>query len=130
MRNFTEVKALAAEIKRKKVPITMRARLVVMKTALKMSNFDEALVCFRELRSIWQDVPPSESTAQRHSVSPLAELACKEHRLEKFLPELTGTLITGEVVHMLLVESARLNDTSLTQHVEKLARTRPMVCCE
>jgi len=68
MRNFTEVKALVAEMKRKKVPITMRARLVVMKTALKMSNFDEALVCFRELRSMWQDVPPSETTAQRHLV--------------------------------------------------------------
>jgi len=87
-----------------------------------MSNFDEALVCFRELRSMWQDVPPSESTAQRHLVSQLAELACKEHRLEKLLPELTGTLLTEEVVHMLLVESARQNDTSLTQHVEKLAR--------
>ena len=86
MRNFTEMKALVAEMKRKKVPITMRARLVVMKTALKMSNFDEALDCFKEHRSIWQVVPPSESTALRHLVSQLAELACKEHRLDKFLP--------------------------------------------
>merc|ERR1719327_2473849 len=123
MRNFTEVRALVAEMKRKKVLISMRARLVIMKTALKMSNFDEALVCFRELLPMWQDVPSSESTSQRHLVSQLAELACKEHRLEKLLPELTGTtLVSEEVVHMLLAECARQNDLSLTQRVEKLAR--------
>merc|ERR1719171_2178838 len=123
MRNFTEVRALVAEMKRKKVLISMRARLVIMKTALKMSNFDEALVCFRELLPMWQDVPSSESTSQRHLVSQLAELACKEHRLEKLLPELTGTtLVSEEVVHMLLAECARQSDSSLTQRVEKLAR--------
>ena len=46
-----------------------------------MNNFDEALVRFREIRSKWQDVPPSEPTAQRHLVSQLAELACKENRV-------------------------------------------------
>merc|ERR1719375_2782479 len=123
MRNFTEVRALVAEMKRKKVLISMRARLVIMKTALKMSNFDEALVCFRELLPMWQDVPSSESNSQRHLVSQLAELACKEHRLEKLLPELTGTtLVSEEVVHMLLAECARQNDLSLTQRVELLAR--------
>ena len=55
----------------------MRARLAIMKTALKMSNFDEALVCFRELLPMWQDGPSSESTSQRHLVSQRAELACK-----------------------------------------------------
>merc|ERR1719311_1668034 len=123
MRNFPEVRALVVEMKRKKVLISRRARLVIMKTALKMSNFDEALVCFRELLPMWQDVPSSESTSQRHLVSQLAELACKEHRLEKLLPELTGTtLVSEEVVHMLLAECARQNDLSLTQRVEKLAR--------
>merc|ERR1719375_2476071 len=123
MRNFTEVRALVAEMKRKKVLISMCARLVIMKTALMMSNFDEALVCFRELLPMWQDVPSSESTSQRHLVSQLAELACKEHRLEKLLPELTGTtLVSEEVVHMLLAECARQSDSSLTQRVEKLAR--------
>merc|ERR1719375_1519878 len=123
MRNFTEVRALVAEMKRKKVLISMRARLVIMKTALKMSNFDEALVCFRELLPMWQDVPSSESTSQRHLVSQLAELACKEHRLEKLLPELTGTtLVSEEVVYLLLAECARQSDSSLTQRVEKLAR--------
>ena len=123
MRNFTEVRALVAEMKRKKVRILMRARLAIMKTALKMSNFDEALFCFRELLPMWQDVPSSESISQRHPVSQLAELACKEHRLEKLLPELTGkTLVSEEVVHMLLAECARQSDSSLTQRVEKLAR--------
>ena len=61
-------------------------------------------------------------------VSQLAELACREHRLEKFLPEPTGTLLTEEVVHMSLEGSAPQNETSLTQHVEKLGRTRPIVC--
>ena len=64
MRNFLEVRARVAEVKRKKVLISMRARLVFMKTALKMSNSDVALVCFWELLPMWQDVP-LESTAWR-----------------------------------------------------------------
>ena len=63
------------EMKRKKVLISMRARLVIMNSALKMSNFDEALVCFRVLLPMWQDVPSSESTSQRHLVSQLAGLS-------------------------------------------------------
>merc|ERR1719421_2283771 len=86
-----------------------------------MNNFDEALTCFRELRSEWQD-GTSESTAQRHLVTLLVELACKEHRLARFLPELEGMLLTEEIVHLLLAECARQTDTLLTQRVEELAR--------
>merc|ERR1712096_602905 len=93
-----------------------------MKTALKMNNFDEALACFQELRSEWQDGTSSELTAQRHLVSQLVELACKERRLAGFLPELTGMSLTEEVVHRLLAECARQSDISLTQRVEELAR--------
>jgi len=120
LRNFTEVKALVAEMKREKVPITVRAGIVVMKTALKMNNFDEALTCFRELRCEWQD-STSESTSQRHLLSQLVELACKEHRLASFLPELEGMPLTEGIVHMLLTECARQTDTSLTQRVEEFA---------
>merc|ERR1719161_3200484 len=126
LRNFTEVKALVAEMKREKVPITVRAGIVVLKTALKMNNFEEALTCFRELRCGWQDCT-SESTSQRHLLSQLVELACKEHRLASFLPELEGMPLTEEIVHMLLAECARQTDTSLTQRVEELARKHGVI---
>merc|ERR1719443_2567380 len=122
LRNFAEVKALVAEMKRQKVPITARVSIVVMKTALKMSNFDEALACFRELRLSWQEATSAETTAQRHLVSQLVELACKEHRLTSFLPEIAGMPLTEEVFHTLLTECARQSDTSLTKRVEDLAR--------
>ena len=69
MRNFAEVKAFVAETKRKKVRILMRARLTIMKTALKMSSFDEALFCFRELLPMRRDVPSSESITPMSSSS-------------------------------------------------------------
>ena len=100
-RHSIVVNALVVEIKRKKVPITVRAGIVVMKTDLQMNNFDAALTCLRELRSEWQDCT-LESTAVRHLVSQLVALAGKEQRLESFPPELEGTSLTEETSRQLL----------------------------
>jgi len=123
MRNFSEVRALLAEMKRAGVPCTVRTNLVLLKTALKTNNLDEALTFFRELRSSWQDADLSQSEAPRHIIAQLAELACREHRLEDFLSELVGGVqITEEMVQTLLAECVRQKDTALAQRVERLAR--------
>jgi len=125
MRNFSKVKDLVAEMRIKKMPCTARANLVLLKTAVKTSSFDDALTSFRELLSMLQsnNLSSSVSTALRHITAQVAELACKERRLEEFLSELgSGVALTEELVRMLLVECARQKDVALTQRVEKLAR--------
>ena len=101
----------------------VHANLILLKAELKMSNFDDALACFRELGSRWQDDDLSQSATPRHVVAQLAELACREHRLEDFLSELKADApLTEEVVHTLLGECARQKDAALTQRVQRLAR--------
>lgn len=123
-RSFQEVKALVAEMKVNKIPFTTRATIVVIKTALKMNNFEEALENFRELKKVWtaHSVLSTPSMAPRHIVAQLVELACKEHQLAEFLPELRGVPITEEVVIVMLTECIRQKDFSLTRKVQDLAR--------
>jgi len=125
MRKFSEVRALVAEMRRMSVARTVHANLILLKTELKMSNLDDALACFRELGSRWQDDDLSQSAAPRHVVAQLAELACREHRLEDFLSELKADApLTEEVVHTLLGECVRQKDAALTQRVQRLARDK------
>jgi len=60
--------------------------------------------------------------APRHIVSQLVELACREHQLAEFLPELQGVPITEEVVVAMLSECTRQKDVTLTEKVQALAR--------
>ena len=69
MRKFSEVKALVAEMRRRSVSRAVHANLILLKAKLKMSNLDDALACFRELGSRWQDDDLSQSTALRHVVA-------------------------------------------------------------
>jgi pentatricopeptide repeat protein len=124
-RSFAEVRALASDMRRKKVPFTTRASLVMIKTALKTGAFDEALVHFRQLRTSWDSSAASlasPSLAPRHIVSQLVELACKEHMLGAFLDELQGIPLIAEVADVMLAECVRQKDTALAKRVEKLCR--------
>jgi len=118
-RNFQEVKALVAQMKAKQIPFNTRSAMVVIKNALKMNDFDEALVCFRELKNSGTS---TVSAAPAHVVSTMVELACKDHRLAELLAELQGMIISEEVLNSMLLECVRQKDVSLTQKVEKFAR--------
>jgi len=124
MRSFQEVKTLVSEMKANQIPFTTRATIVIIKTSLKMNNFDEALQHFRELKNIWtaHSLTSTPSMAPRHIVSQLVELACKEHQLGQFLVELRGVPISEEVINVMLMECVRQKDVNLTVQVESLAR--------
>jgi pentatricopeptide repeat protein len=124
MRSFQEVKTMVSQMKAKKVPFTTRATIVVIKTALKMNNFEEAVQHFKDLKDIWtaHSVASTPSMAPRHIVSQLVELACKEHQLAEFIPELHNVPINDEVVTVMLHECVRQKDFDLTKMVETLAR--------
>jgi pentatricopeptide repeat protein len=116
-RNFQDVKDLVSRMKNEKVPFTTRASMVVIKTALKSNNFEDAVKCFRDLKASWTTSSPS--MAPMHVVSQLIELACKEHRLSEFLPELRGMDVSTEVLNNMLAECVRQRDVMLTTSVEK-----------
>merc|ERR1719359_963426 len=123
-RSFQDVKALFLQMKAKQIPFTTRSSMVVIKTALKLNNFDEAVQHFRDLKSTWtaQSLSSTPSMAPSHVVSQLVELACKERQLIDFLPELQGITISEEVLNTMLLECARQRDLTLTSAVEKLAK--------
>ena len=65
-----------------------------------MSNLNVVLARFRELGSRWQDDDLSQSATPRRVVAQLAELACREHRLEDSLSEFKADApLTEKVVH-------------------------------
>merc|ERR1719272_1389174 len=127
-RSFQEVKTLASQMKTQQIAFTTRSSMVIIKTALKTNNFDEAVQCFRALKGTWtaQSISSTPSMAPSHVISQLVELACKEHKLSEFLPELQGLTMSEEVINTMLMECIREKDISLTSSVEKLAREQGM----
>jgi len=131
MRSFNEVNRLLQETKQKQVPLTTRASLVIIKAALKQENFDEALEKFRELKSLW-DSPAmaGPSMAPRHIVAQLVDMACKEHQLERFLPELARVPLSDDAIHLMVSEAAKNRDADLLEQVEELARSKDIAFSE
>jgi len=129
MRHFQDVKQLVEEMKSKKIPLTTRATIVVIKTALKTNDLEEARQCFRDLKSAWagQGRGGTPSMAPQHIASQLVELACKEHQLRELLPELEDTAITEEAVNAMLNECSWQRDACLTRSVERLAKSQGVV---
>eukprot|EP00747_Dinoflagellata_sp_TGD_P161883 gnl/TRDRNA2_/TRDRNA2_178876_c0_seq1.p1 gnl/TRDRNA2_/TRDRNA2_178876_c0~~gnl/TRDRNA2_/TRDRNA2_178876_c0_seq1.p1 ORF type:complete len:1098 (-),score=255.53 gnl/TRDRNA2_/TRDRNA2_178876_c0_seq1:57-3350(-) len=124
-RNFQDVRATLAEMKSKKIELTTRGLIVVIKTELKLNNYEEALKCFRELKELWTqqgEACATASAAPRHIVAQLVDLACKEHQLGEFLSELHGVPVSEEVVAAMLNECIRQKDCGLAVQVEKLTR--------
>merc|ERR1719440_1578580 len=66
-RSFQEVKALVSEMKAKKISFTTRASMVVIKTALKSNNFEEAIQHFRDLKTTWSTPSASSSPSMAPS---------------------------------------------------------------
>ncbi|CAK9043909.1 unnamed protein product [Durusdinium trenchii] len=106
------------------VALSTRASIVIIKTALKTENFEEALKTFRELKALWTGpsarrmadrmamwgppqlpgrLSPSWSTwpaRTRRVARPSAAWFCtepQEHELKRFLPELASVPLSEEV---------------------------------
>lgn len=132
MRSFENVKKLVAQAKADKVPLTIRSSITVIKTALKTDNFEEALAHFRELKSLWTGpaAMSGPSTAPRQIVSQLVDMACKEHELKRFLPELANVPLTDDAVHLMISEAVRQKDEDLLCEVQALAKEKEIALTE
>lgn len=124
LRNFNEVTSTVAEMRANQVPLSTRSSIVLIKTALRQGNFEEARRCLRDIKSTW--IGPKGlttcSTAPRQIVSQLVELACKEHQLAVLLPEIADVPLTEEAVNAMLNECVWQRDPALVSKVEELAR--------
>jgi len=132
-RDFSEVKRLMEEMRVRKVSFTTRALIVAIKTALKTNSLEEAVWYFRELKGAWAvggSANKTVSTAPRHIISQLVELACQDHRLDIFIAELEGVPLTEEIVHKMISECVRQRDRALAQRVEALAQDQKISLSE
>jgi len=121
-RSFQEVQGLVSEMQTNDVEFTTRAYLAVIKAALQTGNFDEARRHFSAFKASWDSQGQWE--VPRHFIAQLVDLACKEHQLMQFLPDLTDVPLPEEAINEMFSECIRLNDSELAREVEKLARAQ------
>ena len=128
-RNFAEVKRLTEEMTEAKVPLTVRATVVVIKAALKDGNLNSAMTHFGRLKKVWEkggEAGGTPSMAPQHIIAQLVDAACKDRQLTDFLPLLAGVPLNDEVVGTMLAECLRQKDSGLASKVERLAREQKL----
>eukprot|EP00933_Yihiella_yeosuensis_P072709 TRINITY_DN811_c0_g1_i1.p1 TRINITY_DN811_c0_g1~~TRINITY_DN811_c0_g1_i1.p1 ORF type:complete len:1117 (-),score=302.97 TRINITY_DN811_c0_g1_i1:180-3530(-) len=124
-RNFVEVKRLTEEMTEAKVPLTVRATVVVIKAALKDGNLSSAMTHFSRLKMVWErggEASGTPSMAPQHIIAQLVDAACKDRQLPDFLPLLKGVPLNDEVLGTMLSECIRQKDSDLASQVERLGR--------
>jgi pentatricopeptide repeat protein len=126
-RSFTEIQRLVSEMQDRGVEFSAKASVAVIKAALQSSAFEMALKFFAELKASWATSSEQESSSwaiPRHVMTQLVELACKEHHLQHFLPELQDVPLPEEAINAMLTECIQLNDSEMARSVETLARAQ------
>lgn len=126
-RDFAEVSRLVAQMEASKVPMSARASLIAVKTALKTGDLEQAVRLFMSFKTEWDrgdEASSSPSTAPRHILAQIVELACKEHQLGTALPLLQGSPLSDEAITAMLTECARKKDPELSEQVERLVRSQ------
>jgi len=121
-RDFQGVQATYAEMQEKKISATGRTNAVLLKTALRMNKFQEALHRFRELRRLGADSGAMEG--QGMFFSQILDLACKEHQLHTLMKDMDSLTLSPEVVHKILHQCATTKDQGMMAKVEQLARSQ------
>lgn len=119
-RSFAQVHAVRAKMEAKGIAPSLRAHLVLLKTALRTSNVAAALEHFRGARSLWAVTKVGESPERLFPQ--IVDLACKEHKLSALVPELKHTPLTAESLNTMLNECAQEKNFQLMETLEKLAR--------
>jgi pentatricopeptide repeat protein len=122
-RSFDQVRTLCKEMGTKKMPPTAKTSLVMLKTALSAGQLDEAIKHYKEVSAAAAASPvASASQAPRHLAVQLAELACREHRLDVVLEQLeSGRMpLTADMLNAMLTEALRTKDRQQADRLESL----------
>eukprot|EP00448_Togula_jolla_P010851 CAMPEP_0170608328 /NCGR_PEP_ID=MMETSP0224-20130122/21527_1 /TAXON_ID=285029 /ORGANISM="Togula jolla, Strain CCCM 725" /LENGTH=1097 /DNA_ID=CAMNT_0010933549 /DNA_START=67 /DNA_END=3357 /DNA_ORIENTATION=+ len=121
-RNFADVKQVMIEMEAAGVQPSVSIAVVAMKVALKQNSWEDAMQHFGRLKGSLKQANATCSTAPRHIITQLVELACKESKLSELIEHLYGISLGEEVFNVMLCECIRRRDGSLTGDVEKLAQ--------
>eukprot|EP00746_Dinoflagellata_sp_MGD_P098511 gnl/MRDRNA2_/MRDRNA2_39767_c1_seq1.p1 gnl/MRDRNA2_/MRDRNA2_39767_c1~~gnl/MRDRNA2_/MRDRNA2_39767_c1_seq1.p1 ORF type:complete len:1084 (-),score=202.65 gnl/MRDRNA2_/MRDRNA2_39767_c1_seq1:59-3310(-) len=125
-RDFSSIGEKVAVMKSTNVPLTSRAKAIILKSALRTNNFDEAKVHFNEISATSNPVPA-------HLIAQLVELACRLHRLPEVLScleSLRKPEFSPDTINTMLIAATQQKDAkaaqSLLDRVERLARSGPV----
>ena len=121
-RSFPEVQRLLSEMQTNHIELSTRALLAVIKSALQIGNFEEVQRHFVALRACC--TTDGQWAVPRHVMAQLVELACKEHQLAQFVPELKDVPLPEEAIHEMLSECIHSKDAETARTVETLARAQ------
>jgi len=118
-RNFSAVESLAGDMASKGLTPSTRASLVLLKTALRTGNLQEAIAQYRAVAS----TPSGRGTAPQHLSAQLVELGCRERNAGAVLTELEASdaQLTTDALNSLLAEAARSDGPDLSLRVTALA---------
>lgn len=137
MRHFTEVEACATEMESKQISFTTRSKMIMFKVATKVGKLDRAKTRLRDLKitlsgqglsfsSFKFGASGSASLAPSNALSDFVDLACKEHRLGETIGDLRDLTLPKEVVHRMLSECAKQQDSQLACLVEQFMKDQDM----
>jgi len=120
-RSFDQVRSLGKEMASVKVAPTAKTSLVMLKTALSAGNLDDAIYYYKEVSAATSAVPTA-SQAPRHLATQLAELACRDHRLDLVLDHLdSGRMaLTSDMLTTMLAECLRSKDQRQSERLETI----------
>jgi len=118
-RNFTGVEVLARDMASNGLAPSTRASLVLLKTALRTNNLQDAILQYRAVASS----PSGRGTAPQHLSAQLVELGCRERNAGAVLTELErgDAQLTTDALNALLAEAARSDCPKFSERVTGLA---------
>jgi len=119
-RNFAGVESLARDMASNDLTPSIRANLVLLKTALRTGNLQEAIVQYRAVASS----PSGHGTTPQHLSAQLVELGCRERNASSVLTvlEQSDVQLTTDALNSLLTEAVRPDGPEISARVAALAR--------
>jgi len=123
-RDFYEIQALVAEMDESKMPLSSRSVFFVMKGALQVSDFEQALKYFKILRASWEDKKTTEALVPQSIMLSFVELAGREKKLGQLVQEFRGLPLPEKTIDTMLATCAGSHGAVMAKSVESLARAQ------
>jgi len=109
------------------LPILQQHRVVLdqfssMRVALRMSNFEEALECLKEVKAAWHDRGSAERLVPLSIMSMLIELAWEKDKFNELVCEMHGLQQVDKSIDAMLAKCIGSDKPDTVRHLERLAR--------
>lgn len=123
-RDFYEVQALVADMDASNMPLSARAEFLVMKGALQVHDFDQAIKYFKSLRSSWELNKTSEALVPQSIMLSFVDLASRKNNLGELVQELRGLPVSEKTIDAMLSKCTGVQGCATAKSIESLARAQ------